>query len=400
LASFVNWGADKAYGTADDKWQLPAVTGTFEGSCGACHFNGYSNYLDATTGEKLANAVPDTAGASDLAGDGVPRDLSIGCERCHGPGSKHRDEALLSPAAATAKPHRGKTVADNHKGKYIVNPSLLGNDRASLICGRCHRAATILDYNNFPLPGIGRAEFLANYVDPKAKGPPLTDYWPDQLHPKKGKNYPDWLSSKHALNQRRLVSCDDCHDLHLKEEHPRLLRYSPEEADSPLCQRCHSKEIIEHSKDKTGDEMTGSTNECIECHMPKTALEGAGRPGMVLGALTGASTDANLVYWQNDVPSHVFDVPTKFSVGVAGVTPGSAMPIPYTSSCGTCHDVSMLKYPAPKYHPTARKTARIAQASQGILTVAALGYGLNLLLVGLEARALAWHRGMTAKEGA
>jgi predicted CXXCH cytochrome family protein len=345
LSSYLSAGTDKAYGTADDKLQLPAVTGTFEGSCGACHFNGYSNYVDADTGEKLANAVSDTNGLQDINGDGVPEELSIGCERCHGPGSKHRELALQAPPAQTTTRAVSKRQApDEFRGKHIVNPSLLGADRSSMICGRCHRAAGITDYNNFPLPGISRAEFLANHVSPTAKGPPLTDYWPDQIHAKKGKNYPDWLSSKHANNTRRLVACDDCHDSHFAENHPRFLRYDPEEADSPLCQRCHTKDVTEHAIEKTGNAMTGSVTECIHCHMAKTALEGAGRPGLILGTPAGTTTDANIVYWENDVVSHVMDVPNKFTPGVAGTKPGSAMPVPYNYACGTCHDSSKLQY--------------------------------------------------------
>jgi len=44
----------------------------------------------------------------------------------------------------------------------------------------------------------------------------------------------------------------------------------------------------------------------------------------------------------NDVTSHLFDVPRKDNVGVKGVEPGKAMPIPYTNACGKCHNVEGL----------------------------------------------------------
>ncbi|MCZ4260131.1 hypothetical protein O4G76_04660 [Limimaricola sp. G21655-S1] len=40
----------------------------------------------------------------------------------------------------------------------------------------------------------------------------------------------------------------------------------------------------------------------------------------------------------------MFDVPRTTTVGVQGELPGNAMPIPYTSACGTCHDVSEIQH--------------------------------------------------------
>jgi cytochrome c553 len=100
----------------------------------------------------------------------------------------------------------------------------------------------------------------------------------------------------------------------------------------------------EHAVEKTGNAMSGSMTACGDCHFGKTASTGAGRPGLILGTPTGASTDANIVYWENDITSHMLDVPSKFSYGTAGVKPGSAMPVPYTGACGACHDASKLQY--------------------------------------------------------
>jgi hypothetical protein len=43
-------------------------------------------------------------------------------------------------------------------------------------------------------------------------------------------------------------------------------------------------------------------------------------------------------YWMSDITAHLFIVPRKENTAVKGVKPGSAMPIPYTASCGTCHN--------------------------------------------------------------
>ena len=66
---------------------------------------------------------------------------------------------------------------------------------------------------------------------------------------------------------------------------------------------------------------------------------------MLLGIPTGNSGDANITYWRNYISSHLTIVPNKENSGVRGVVPGSAMPVPYTNQCGTCHDASDLKNP-------------------------------------------------------
>jgi hypothetical protein len=57
-----------------------------------------------------------------------------------------------------------------------------------------------------------------------------------------------------------------------------------------------------------------------------------------------AQDEENSAYWQGPLKSHVFDVPLKTNVGVKGVLPGRAMPIPYTGACGTCHMVNELPF--------------------------------------------------------
>ena len=58
---------------------------------------------------------------------------------------------------------------------------------------------------------------------------------------------------------------------------------------------------------------------------------------------TAAEEETN-TYWEGPLHGHVFDVPLKTNVGVDGVPPGRAMPIPYTGACGTCHIVNELPF--------------------------------------------------------
>lgn len=325
-------------------------------TCAVCHTGGgnTTTFTDATTGETLAHTVPDSNGAFDLGGDGITQDLGVSCEQCHGPGSAHRDQNLKSlPQAPTTK-KGSKTVITDTTGEYIVNPGLLGNDRASLICGRCHTPRGILadEVNNFPPVGISRAQYMAKYVNPANKGATASNLWPDGMFERGGHHsftYQDWLLSKHMRNSRQLVACDDCHDAMGDSPYRYFLKGDPDDPQMGLCSQCHAIDVTQHVPEKTGSVMAGEGMKCINCHMPRTGKGGAGRPGLILGTPTGLSSDANLTYWEGDQSAHIWKpVAHKFDAGVAGVQPGLARPTPYTNSCGTCHDASKLQFQAPQ----------------------------------------------------
>ncbi len=99
---------------------------------------------------------------------------------------------------------------------------------------------------------------------------------------------------------------------------------------------------------KLNARMKGELTRCIDCHMPGTANTGgiAGDYGRMIKTppYGSAQDEESNTYWQGPLKSHVFDVPLKTNVGVDGVPPGRAMPIPYTAACGTCHNVTELPF--------------------------------------------------------
>ncbi|MCY3023127.1 MAG: hypothetical protein NTW87_29475 [Planctomycetota bacterium] len=319
-------------------------------TCALCHLGlGIRSdpFQDSVTGESLAHTIADPNGVFDLGGDDSLQDVGIGCEECHGPGSKHREEALKGVFPATSK----RSMPVDNSAKYIVNPGLLGADRASLICGRCHDARGILkEAAGEPRPpaGISRAEFLAKYVD--AKGLSTAQLWPDGESGRGGHHgftYDNWLISKHAKNSRQLVACDDCHDAMGDSQYRYFLKGDPDDPNGGLCTRCHAVDVNTHVVEKTGSVMKGASMACRQCHMTRTGKAGAGRPGLLLDTPTGLSSDANIIYWEGDQSAHHMHVLSKFTAGVAGVQPGLAMPTPYTNSCGTCHDATKLQFQQP-----------------------------------------------------
>ncbi len=320
----------------DDVIKTPDVSKNISRNCLGCHAPGYEQYLDPVTNEVLCDSVEDPGAEFDIDGDGLVNDLNVGCETCHGPGSEH--------------------VA-NKGGRFIVAPQNITPSREVMICDRCHDRIVgngpfthndiPMDPNGkFPPPGISRAEYVASYVT--TYGPAASKNWPDDIHAKSHhQQVPDFYKSKHYRNPYHMITCSSCHDLHGGTGNSAMLIDDPNDLDQALCQTCHESRIgtsVEHSLEMTGAAHGKAVATCVDCHMIKTAKTGAGDYGALLGAPTGTSADDEITYFENDITSHVFDVPRKSNVGVAGVTPAKAMPIPYTQSCGSCHDPSALKY--------------------------------------------------------
>lgn len=340
-------GGDARYGTSDDVLTAPPVnTNAVQTMCAGCHFTGWERYQDKTTGQFLARAVNDPGGEMNIDDDPEPDEINVGCENCHGPGSEH--------------------VANGGRSRFIVNPKHLSAERSSVVCGRCHDrrqgyggptvgyTQAVNESGELARPGISRHDLITKYTDPVKKGPTMRgqgredNIWPDDVHSNKPhQQYADFLKSTMYRNDRLLVTCSDCHDLH-GGPYARFLLHDPDDSSSPLCQRCHKVDVLSHMETKLNAKMKGQLTRCIDCHMPGTANTGgiAGDFGRMIKTppYAGAQDEESSAYWQGPLKSHVFDVPLKTNVGVDGVPPGRAMPIPYTAACGTCHMVNELPF--------------------------------------------------------
>ncbi len=341
-------GGDARYGTPDDVLTAPPVnTNTVQTMCAGCHLTGWERYQDEATGQFLVRAVNDPGGAMNIDDDPEPDEINIGCENCHGPGSEH--------------------VANAARSRFIVNPGYLSAERSSAVCGRCHDrrqgyggptigyTQALNEAGELARPGISRHELITLFTDPIKKGPTMAgdgradNIWPDDIHSNKPhQQYSDFLKSTMYRNDRLLVTCSDCHDLHGGTPNPRWLIHDADDPASPLCQRCHAVDVLSHMETKLNSKMKGELTRCIDCHMPGTANTGgtAGDFGRLIRTppYANAADEENNAYWESPGNSHVFDVPLKTNVGVDGVPPGRAMPIPYTAACGTCHAVNELPF--------------------------------------------------------
>jgi len=182
------------------------------------------------------------------------KDLSVGCEACHGPGSAHLEWARTETEDAT----QGLTVALTERAgvRWSIDPATGNAVRSSPrtqdteigVCAQCHsrRSQIADDYHagrsflDFYRPAILSAGLY--FADGQQR---------DEVY--------IWGSFLQSRMYHAGVTCSDCH-----EPHTQKLRA----AGNALCGTCHLSakyDTTEHHHHSG----TGPGTHCVDCHMPE-----------------------------------------------------------------------------------------------------------------------------------
>jgi tetratricopeptide (TPR) repeat protein len=172
-------------------------------------------------------------------------EISVGCEACHGAGSRHVAWARIPAMARPALADQG----------LVVPTSGITSTQLVELCAPCHsRRAELGDYDH-------GGRLLMDQMLPSL----LTEglYFADGQQQDEVYTYASFLQSKMYA---RGVKCNDCHDSHsikLKLE------------GNEVCLQCHVREVFDsaehhfHKKVVDGKPSEGAL--CARCHMPKRA---------------------------------------------------------------------------------------------------------------------------------
>ncbi|MCP3888415.1 MAG: tetratricopeptide repeat protein [Desulfobulbaceae bacterium] len=198
----------------------------WNGMCAECHSTSLKKNYD-----KKSNSYTTTWA-----------EINVGCEACHGPGSRHKNWA--------EQPAMGRATLVN-AGLTVTSKNLSAKNQAAL-CAPCHSRRFQLGDNNH-----SEGELLDKLV------PSLLDeglYYPDGQIIEEVYVYGSFSQSK---MYQKGVRCSDCHD-------PHSLR--PHAEKNELCLQCHRKEEYDtethhfHKKTYQGKPSDGYL--CVKCHMP------------------------------------------------------------------------------------------------------------------------------------
>jgi Tfp pilus assembly protein PilF/nitrate/TMAO reductase-like tetraheme cytochrome c subunit len=187
-------------------------------------------------------------------------EISVGCEACHGPGSRH--VAWAKTGTARSDSTYGLTSRlDERRGVHWAVNSGTGNavrsqprtsDREIETCAQCHsRRAQIAD-------GYEAGKPFYDYYRPALLESPL--YYADGQQ--RGEVY-EWGSFLQSKMYAHGVTCSDCHD-----PHSGGLRGASPGRPSGVCATCHLPAKYDTPAHQRHPATAGVT--CVSCHMPTT----------------------------------------------------------------------------------------------------------------------------------
>jgi Flp pilus assembly protein TadD len=217
--------------------------------CAECHSTGLRKNYDGAT-DRYATTWSE---------------ISVGCEACHGQGSRHvtwaRAQQSWLPFNRIEDRSKGLLALFNERQgvAWSHNPrtgELQRNLPTNLLrsevetCGRCHARRSEISEDWVPGRWLSETHAIAS---PMAR----EVYWPDgQIRDvEEAYNYVPFKQSKMFAAG---VTCSDCHDPHSGKQ--RI-------AGDGVCLQCHASDTYASAKHSHHEQATAAPN-CISCHMP------------------------------------------------------------------------------------------------------------------------------------
>lgn len=186
-------------GAYQHTWRDRNQARIYEENCIGCHVSGFD--LDAFEADR-------NQPLEDLAAD-----LGVGCESCHGPGSKH--------------------VTAPRDPDLIVNPARLSTDQQVHSCAQCHiRGASRVHAGRQDNIDFSPGDNILDHFEPVpvAWGEGTPRVAADGKAAASRQQFMD-----HYLGTKASMTCTDCHAMHEPDSHAALLRDDMLES----CARCH-----------------------------------------------------------------------------------------------------------------------------------------------------------------
>jgi len=234
--------SERVTSTDELHWTRPSQNWNY--MCADCHSTAVRKNYDAATDQFTTHWS----------------EISVGCEACHGPGSRHVTWAAAERRTAKSDSSYGLTNRLNERrGVHWIVSSSTGNatrsrprttDHEIETCAQCHsRRAQIAD-------GYEAGKSYYDYYRPALLESPL--YYADGQQ--RGEVY-EWGSFLQSKMYAHGVTCSDCH-----EPHGGGLRGGNGAAG--VCATCHSTAKYDTPTHHHHPASAGVT--CVSCHMPTT----------------------------------------------------------------------------------------------------------------------------------
>ncbi|MCA9177411.1 MAG: hypothetical protein KDB14_23160 [Planctomycetales bacterium] len=235
-------------------------------------------------------------------------EISIGCERCHGPGQPHIDfrrqlAASQGAKAAALEAEADLAAIDGVGGADpIVNPAKLPPSLRDSVCNQCHLQGDAVvrrygrEFGDFR-PGDHLANHQSTFVHSDEHA------WDTVAQ------YLQMVSSRCYRESNGALGCISCHDPHSK---PSAEQREPH--FNQRCQTCHAASANSVCS-LSAEQQQAKGGSCIACHMPRGAAFDVPHTAATDHRVPRRPEDATESAKDQSAPSEMVDIDSTTLIG-------------------------------------------------------------------------------------